>query len=309
MSLSIHHSPISFTLRRSQIRVKCKSLWVFNSSLTLNKEFVEKMKEHIFTCLNLLEKENILDDQVRWEYQNYEVRKFSIKFSKAQARKLRLERVLLEKNLKNLKSNMSNHEEYNDCKTQLEQIDKIKANGIKSKSIYEWYKHEEKSSKFFLNLEKSRAIQGDVRTVIYNDKETNDETEINNHIYSFFNYLYKETLSFSSNNLETYLNTISFPKLTKEKSKPLDGGITEKELLIALQSMESNKTPRNDGLTKEFYITLWNEIKAPLLLVTEKAYFVKHLSASQKQTVTKLIEKKDATKGIFKTGNLFPYLM
>ena len=61
------------------------------------------MKEHISTCLNLLEKEDILDDQVRWEYLKYEVRKFSIKFSKAQAKKLRLERVLLKKNLKTWK--------------------------------------------------------------------------------------------------------------------------------------------------------------------------------------------------------------
>ena len=101
--------------------------------------------------------------------------------------------------------------------------------------------------------EKSCAIQSQVRTVIYNDKETSDDTEINNHIYCFFSYLYKET-SFSSNNLKTYLNTMSFPELTKEKSKTLDGEITEKELLIALQSMKNNKSPRNDGLTKEFYI-------------------------------------------------------
>ena len=37
-----------------------------------------------------------------------------------------------------------------------------------------------KTSKFFLNLEKSRAIQSQVRTVICNEKETNDETETNN---------------------------------------------------------------------------------------------------------------------------------
>ena len=109
------------------------------------------MKEHISTCLNLLEKENILDDQVRWAYLKYEVGKFSIKFSKAQAKKLRLERVLLEKKLKILESNMNNHEEYNDCKTQLEQIYKIKANGIKIISKCECYEHGEKSSKFFLN--------------------------------------------------------------------------------------------------------------------------------------------------------------
>ena len=97
---------------------------------------------------------------------------------------------------------MHNHEEYNYCKIQLEQIYKIKANGKKIRSKCEWYRHREKSSKFFLNLEKSHAIQGQVWTVIYNDKETNDETEINNHICSCFKYLYKETLSFSSNNLE-----------------------------------------------------------------------------------------------------------
>ena len=114
---------------------------------------------------------------------------------------------------------MNNYKEYNDCKTHLEQICKIKANGIKIRSKCEWYERGQKSSKFFLNQEKSRAIQGQVRTVIYNDKETNNETEIYNHIYSFFNYLYKETLSFSSNNLETYLNAISFPKLRKEKVK------------------------------------------------------------------------------------------
>ena len=191
---------------------------------------------------------------------------------------------------------MNNHEEYNDCKIYLEEIYKIRANGIKIRSKCKWYEHGEKWSKFFLNLEKSRAIQGQVRTVVYNDKETNYEIEINNHIYSFFNYLYKETLSFSSNNLETYLNTISFPKLTKEKSKTLDGGITENELFIALQSIENNKTPGNDGLTKEFYITFWNEIKTHILLATEKTYFIKQLSASQKQAVIKLFEKKGRDK-------------
>ena len=49
---------------------------------------------------------------------------------------------------------MNNHEEYNDCKSQLEQIHKIKANRIKVRSKCEWYDYGEKSSKFFLNLEK-----------------------------------------------------------------------------------------------------------------------------------------------------------
>ena len=73
------------------------------------------MEEHISTCLNLLEKGNILDDEVRWEYLKYELRIFSIKFSKAQAKKLRLERIVQKKKLKILESNMNNYEEYNQC--------------------------------------------------------------------------------------------------------------------------------------------------------------------------------------------------
>ena len=56
VSLSTNHYPISFTLQRSEIIAKEKGLCLFNSSLTLNKEFVEKMKKYISTCLNLLEK-------------------------------------------------------------------------------------------------------------------------------------------------------------------------------------------------------------------------------------------------------------
>ena len=37
--------------------------------------------------------------------------------------------------------------------------------------------------------------------------------------------------------------------------------LTEDELLISLKSMQNNKATGNDGLTKEFYETFWNEIK------------------------------------------------
>ena len=72
--------------------------------------------------------------------------------------------------------------------------------------------------------------------------------------------------------------------------------ITEKEWLTALQRMENNKSLGNNGLTKNFYITFWYKVKAPLLLTTEKAYLVKQLSASQKQAVIKLSEKKEHNK-------------
>ena len=87
-SLPIDHSPISFTLKRLQVIAKGKGLWIFNSFFTLNKEFIDKIREHASICLNFLEKGNILDDPVRWEYLKYKVRKFSLNFQKCKQRNL-----------------------------------------------------------------------------------------------------------------------------------------------------------------------------------------------------------------------------
>ena len=44
-----------------------KSLWKFNKSLLLNKECIEKIKEHILLTIKMLDNEDLRDEQVRWE--------------------------------------------------------------------------------------------------------------------------------------------------------------------------------------------------------------------------------------------------
>ena len=62
--------------------------------------------------------------------------------------------------------------------------------------------------------------------------------------------------------------------------------------------MEINKSPGNDGLTKEFWEAFWDHVKVPLLLPFKMAFLKKELSTSQKQAVLKLIEKRSVTKGL-----------
>ena len=40
-----------------------------------------------------------------------------------------------------------------------------------------------------------------------------------------------------------------------------EGNLTEQEIYKSLTSFENNKSPGNDGLTKEFYYCFWNDIK------------------------------------------------
>ena len=65
-------------------------------------------------------------------------------------------------------------------------------------------------------------------------------------------------------------------------------------------SMQNNKSPGNDGLTKEFFVTFWEDMKDIFLNSCCKTKLKKELSISQKQAVVKLIEKKDKDKRFIK---------
>ena len=69
--------------------------------------------------------------------------------------------------------------------------DKI-SNNIKIRSKCDWYKFGEKSNKFFLTIEKCRATQNTVRKVLSDEQEITDLSEINTHIYQFYQQLYME---------------------------------------------------------------------------------------------------------------------
>ena len=50
-----------------------KCLRKFNKSLLLNKEYVEKIKEHILLTIKMLDNDDLRDEKVRWEYLKYEI--------------------------------------------------------------------------------------------------------------------------------------------------------------------------------------------------------------------------------------------
>ena len=65
------------------------------------------------------------------------------------------------------------------------------------------------------------------------------------------------------------------PCLSKEKQDSCEGVITEKELFEALKSMQNNKSPGNDGLSKEFYEIFWEKLKKPFMYAIQKSYNIK----------------------------------
>ena len=82
--------------------------------------------------------------------------------------------------------------------------------------------------------------------------------------------------------------------------------LTEKDLYNCLQSMQSNKSLGNYGLTKELYETFWTDLKEIFVDSVSEAKEKGILSTSQRQAIIKLIEKRIEIRDLFKTGDLFP---
>ena len=70
----------------------------------------------------------------------------------------------------------------------------------------------------------------------------------------------------------------------------------EKEIYQSLIGMGNNKSPGNDGLTKEFYCIFWNEIKNIFINSLRKSKFLTTLSTSQRQVIIRPIKKPNKDK-------------
>ena len=123
------------------------------------------MKKLISDTLNELFNENILDDQVNWEYLKYNFRKYTINFSKKLAKNTNKNIVDLETKLMHFEKAYENYVDNIDYKVRKQQLDAIyeeKEKLIKIRSKCNWYELGEKFTKLFLVLEKHRAIQSQI---------------------------------------------------------------------------------------------------------------------------------------------------
>ena len=278
-----------------------KALWKFNKSLLLNKDYVEKVKEHILLTIKMLDNDDLRDEQVRWEYLKYEIRKFTIHFSKNLAKEVRKQTQSLEEKVKHFESSVTNYHndlQYIEYKERSNTIYSKKVNGIQTRSKCDWYESWKKSTKFFFNREKSRTSQGVVRSILNNKIEVKSQLEINNELYRFYKNLFKENLNTSKEAIFSFLENINLPTLTNEQTLECEGIISETELLKALKFVKNDKSPRNDGIAKVLYEFFWDDIKNSLSDSIKKSFVSGELFTSQKQAVIKLIKKKDRDKQI-----------
>ena len=297
-SLSTGHSPVHLSLFKEHKHTKGNGFWKFNSSLIKDRMYVSEIKHLVSSFLYNISNMNA---QLKWELLKYDIRKFTIDYTKRKAKERRKQRALLEYELEKLENNLESSEnlrKYESLKSNLELTYDHIAEGVRLRSKCDWYEQGEKSR---INLEKQRGNQNRIRKLIANEKEINSETEILNQIKLFHEILFqKPSLKYSPDDINHFLNTLDILKLSADQIILCDIELTEKDLCNSMKNMKNDKSPGNDGLTKEVYVTFWNDIKAIFVSSLKPAKERKELSISQRQAIIKLIEKKDRDKRYIK---------
>ena len=301
-SMLSDHSPVFLSIDENKDINRGKGTWKLNNVLLQNDIYTEGIKN---TILETSSENPDANPHILWELIKYEVRKYSIKFSKNRSKDINRDKNNHERIVKNFESdpigNVSLQEEYDFSKNWLDNWYDEFTRGAILRSKAQWYEKGEKSTKFFLNLEKKNYTKNTIRKLFIDgdnnvDSLCDDDNLILSHASNFYKNLFKRKSDKSLDACLNFLNNIETPSLSPLQKSNCDLPLDISELSISLDSMPLNKSPGNDGLTVEFYKKFWPFLKDHLF--SSFLYSKDHgfLSTSQRQAVIKLLEKKDKDK-------------
>ena len=165
---------------------------------------------------------------------------------------------------------------------------------LRSKSLF--HEQNEKSSKFFLNLEKKIGENNTVKKLVKENATLTSTKDILTEIHSFYSGLFERKINKTKNQCKTFLDNLDIPVISEEHRQNCEKELCIDDLEESLKSMSAGKSPGNDGLTIEFYKFFWNEVKTTLFDSYKHSQRVGELSTSQRQAIIKLIEKRDKDK-------------
>ena len=204
---------------------------------------------------------DIQDHGLKWDVIKSELRQHTIDYSKTQARIRRM--VENDLNAQYLKAaaqfeannSTNNLEQLEHIKEQIEEINAYKSAGahIRSKAIH--VEENERSTTYFLNVEKRNYKMKQIKKLNISETETVCEPDkILNEELKFYKQLYSNNKSLNNKYDNIFFNNNnSIPTLNDEDKDLCDQDISLEECAKALLTLKNGKSPGSDGFPPEFY--------------------------------------------------------
>ena len=307
-SIAPDHKSIFLNIEIKNEFARGPGFWKFNNTL-LEDENYKELIEFYYPQI-LVKYREITDKQLLWELIKMELRAKTIKYSKEKRSKLRNEEKALQEELQELDGKICNNdafdqetlEKYEAAKDKLKRIHDTRGKEAIFRSKTKWFEQGEKPTKYFFNLEKNNYEKKLIREVkLENDEVISNFVQVNKEIENFYSKMYTSKItgnntsdvSEHNNNIHKFIEGLNIPQLNVEEQESLEKDLTFEELKDALTSFADNKSPGEDGFTKEFYEAFFDLLWKDLLNSYNDAFNKGSLSVSQKRGTITLIPKGD----------------
>ena len=270
--------------------------WIFNNSLLNDQDFVSDMRNTINEFST--NATNLPDHKTFWDFlkmtMSSSAKQYSVSKSRMEKRKLNdikcdlesLETISPDNMTPGIRSTIDNlkKEERNIA------IKKIRGSILRARIPH--MEENEISISEISRLEKKNGESNQIYSLEDEQGNLQEGTEnVKKVAFNFYSNLYHaEPVDLQSQNL---LFSKVGKKLTIDQKHNLDRPITKDEILESLIDLKNNKSPGEDGLTKEFYLFFWPELSDFYYKCIEDISISKELSSMQKRGLIRIIYKKD----------------
>jgi len=272
--------------------------WKLNVSVLEESEYQDNIRKLITQTLE----ENIgIEKALIWELLKIRIKELSIRYCTLRNRRKNKRLDMLEFSIGKIKQYMKESEkELDKLKAQKEVLENeinimlnSRAKGAQIRSKAKWIEEGEKSTAYFLRLEKHHQITNVIKGLRNNKGDIIHGSEGTLAIMKeFYENLY------SSRNpdeeaTEDYFNDIKPEHVLDESEQQVcEGSISAYECEEVLKKMKNNKSPGRDGIPVEFYKVFWHDLNEILVDSFNESFANGTLSPSQRTSVISLLFKK-----------------
>ena len=267
---------------------------MLNISLLEREDFLEQF-ETLWT--NLIKEKMKYHNIMHWWDANVKpkLKKFFVSLSKQVSEEkygiIRLLQSRLEALTSKDSPSCNEFEEMKLIKSRIKSIKDELCEGIKVRLRKEERLNGERISAHLLAKEKSKGKRNTIRQLKLENGVNLDNTEaIVHHVKNHYETLFSKVAT-NEELQEFFLKSIK-ASITDEDNEQLCSMVTAKEILMTLKTMNKGKTPGEDGLPLEFYLTTWEIIKREFTEMVKFAIDIElELGQSQSKGILKLVPK------------------
>ena len=195
-AIKTDHAAIELVLKDSHQSVKGPGYWKMNVSLLEDENYLNELKNN-FSKWKIMGINDLSDKRSIWDWLKYKIKNHAISYSKQKATERNAREKFLqttyEEATKRFEEDPStiNQNLLNEAKEILEHFCEEKTRGIIIRARARWHEHGERSSKYFLNLEKRNNVKKHIRKLCVSGVITTDPFKILEEQKRFYHSLYE----------------------------------------------------------------------------------------------------------------------